>query len=419
MPSTVVQSGTYTLELDTGFQVDAFVLDDSLKGVLDNTDYVLDGTTQFADITQYATNISYKRGRQKIDDQFGSGTMQFVMRDETGILGPYDTSSPYYDPANNKPGLAPMRQVRLKRGTQSLFTGIVATYDYNFEMAGPNLVTVYCADEFYRIAQTNLDAQSVSAETSGERIGTILALPEVDFSGTTNINIGTVDLGHSSHYNIPVGTNTLQYLNQINQAEQGRIFVANNGTVTFQPRIGNTLSSPGITFKDDGTAAAYDQLRVAFDGDGVINRSYIQGLNGNNATDSDATSIATYYIQNMSITNSLLHEQAEIDELAAYLLRPDPQPKYTDISTSFALLTNAERTAAAAADIGDTISITKMIPGLGSDLNSELSIEGIEGSIDFATGHRITYYTSVTTIVYNLILDDPVYGQLDGSNVLG
>ena len=65
MPEQVVQSGTYTLELDTGFQIDAFVLNDATKGVLNNTSYVLDGTTQFADITEYVTSINYKRGRER------------------------------------------------------------------------------------------------------------------------------------------------------------------------------------------------------------------------------------------------------------------------------------------------------------------------------------------------------------------
>jgi hypothetical protein len=93
--------------------------------------------TNFADITEFVYDVSYKRGRQKVDDQFGAGTMQFTMRDETGILGPYDTSSPYYDPANSEPGLAPLRRVRLKRDSTELFTGVVTGYDYKFEMAGP------------------------------------------------------------------------------------------------------------------------------------------------------------------------------------------------------------------------------------------------------------------------------------------
>jgi hypothetical protein len=82
------------------------------------------------------------------------------------------------------------------------------------------------------------------------------------------------------------------------------------------------------------------------------------------------------------------------------------------------LLDDTERADAVVVDVGDTITVTKDITGLSS-LTSELSIEGIEGIINFATGHRITYYTAPTTVVFQLILDDSVYGQMDSTNVLG
>ena len=49
--TAVVGAGNYSLEIDTGFIQDAFLLDDAVAGVLDNTQYVLDGTTNFADVT--------------------------------------------------------------------------------------------------------------------------------------------------------------------------------------------------------------------------------------------------------------------------------------------------------------------------------------------------------------------------------
>ena len=417
--AAVVQAGNYLLELDTGFLQDAFTLDDATKGVLDNTEYVLDGTTQFADITDFTTNVQYNRGRKKSDYQFGAGTMSFTMRDETGILGPYDTSSPYYDPANNQPGLAPMRRIRLSRNSVYLFVGVVTSYAYEFAMAGPNTVNVQCADDFYLLAQTNLDELNVTAQTPGPRIATVLALPEVDYTGTTSLATGTVNLGHAAAYTVPAGTNTLQYLTQINQAEQGRLFMSADGVVTFQERIGNTLSGPTVSFNDDGTGVKYIDIEVEFDADNVVNRSVVTGLNGTTDIDSDAGSIAEYFTQNVSITNSLLHEVTEIADLATYLLEPDPEPRFTSVTAFFANMTNAQRTAAAAADIGDTISIEKEIPGLGSPIAAEYSIEGLTGAIDFKRGHTITYYTAPTTIVYELILDNAIYGVLDAQNVLG
>ena len=151
----------------------------------------------------------------------------------------------------------------------------------------------------------------------------------------------------------------------------------------------------------------------------MVNRAYVEALDGKTATDSDPASIATYFTQSKSITNSLLHIQGEVDDLAAYLLEPDPEPRYTSVTTWFGSLTSTQRDDVAIIDIGDTISIEKTIPGLGTQLGEELAIEGISGVIDFNRGHTVTFYTSPTTIVYQLILDDAVYGQLDALNVLG
>jgi hypothetical protein len=415
--ASVVQSGDYLLELDTGFDVGSFRLDDPVKGLLDNTTYLLGPTTQFADITEFVTAIKYKRGRQKPDDQFGAGTMTFVMRDETGILGPYDTSSPYYDPDNNQPGLAPMRRVRLSRESEYLFQGTVTAFDYAFELAGPNIVTVQCADDFYKLAQAYLDQWNVGVESTSQRLTSLLALPEVDYTSTTSIATSGIQLGHDSAYTVPAGTNALQYIGQIQEAEQGRIFMSRDGTLTFQTRIGTTLSAPVITFDDNG-GSNYDGLTVEFDADNVVNRAQVINLDGTDATADDLASQAKYFIQAKSITQSLL-ENSELQDLADYLLVAEPEPRFTAVRTKFALLTNTERDDVAMVDIGDTIAVTKDIPGLGSAVSEELSVEGIEADIDYLGGHRVTFYTSPTTIVYQLILDDPTYGVLDAENVLG
>jgi len=429
MPGTaVVDSGNYDLQIATGFQVDAFVLDDTLKGVLNNTEYVLDGTTEFADVMDSTISINVRRGRRDVGDQFSAGTMTFTIQDVDGIFNPFDQNSPYYDTAESKPGLAPLRAVRLIRYSstnvpESIFSGFVVNFDYNFALGGLDTVTVYCADQFYLLAQTYLAALNPSAETSGERIETVLDLPEVDFpAGSRNIATGTVNLGHDSAYNVPAGTNVLQYITQINEtAEFGRVFMSRAGVITFQDRIGNTLSAPVAEFKDDGTGYKFDGVGISFEADSVINRSVLTALDGKTATATDAGSIATYFIQTSSITNSLLHVQGEIDTAASYLLNPEPEPRYTSVATKYLMLTTAQKDTLATVDIGDTISIEKTFPsGAGTtQLAQELSVEGIEHRLDFSTGHSIVYSTAPTTIVYELILDNAVYGTIDTTNVLG
>ena len=423
MATPVVASGDYLVEVDTGFDFGSFVLDDALKGVLDNTTYTLGPNITYADITPFVKRVSYKRGRQRNTDQFGAGTMQVLIDDELagGALSPYDQGSPYYDPSNNQPGIAPLRAIRLSRDGEYLFQGVITDFTYQFDMGGDNTVLLNCADGFYKLAQATLDALNVSPETSGERIETILDLPEVDlFSGAErNVDIGTVNLGHDNAYNIELGTNALAYIQQINQtAEFGRVFMARDGVFTFQPRVGVTLSSPIITFDDTGGGAKYNDLEIAFDASHVVNRATVEGLNNNAATSNDLASQATYFVQAVDIGNSLLHDQSEINAAAAYLIVGTPQPRFTSVQTYLPALTSLQRDTIATIDIGDTITIAKQVTGVGT-ISEELSVEGIEGRIDFDTGHTIRFYTSETTIVYNLILDDAIYGVLNAANVLG
>ena len=424
----VVESGNYDLQIETGFIVNSFTLDNVTSGVLDNTFFVLDGNTEYADVLADCTNVMVRRGRRDVGDQFSAGTMTFTIRDVDGIFNPFDNESPYYDTPQSKPGLAPMRKVQLIRydlngDPEYLFSGYVVNYDYNFALGGLDTVTVYCADQFYLLAQTYMNELNVTAETSGERIETVLDLPEVDFPALQrNIATGTVNLGHAAAYTVPAGTNVLQYITQINEtAEFGRVFMSRDGNITFQNRIGTTLSASVADFHDDGTEIKYDGLGISFEANEVINRSVVTGLNNNTATASNAGSIATYFIQTNSILNSLLHEQASIDTAASYLLNPQPEPRFTSVETKFLMLTDAQKDTLATVEIGDTIAIEKTFQsGAGTtELAQDLSVEGIEHYLDFATGHRVLYSTAPTVIVYELILDNTTYGTLDQFNVLG
>jgi hypothetical protein len=153
----------------------------------------------------------------------------------------------------------------------------------------------------------------------------------------------------------------------------------------------------------------------------VVNRAVVTGLDGKTATATDAGSIATYFIQTTSITNSLLHEQTSIDDAADYLLKPRAR-------TALHVRGN---------QVPDADHSPKRHPGnrghwrhdqrrkdvcqryRHNPVGARAVVEGIEHYLDFSTGHRVLYSTAPTTIVYELILDDAIYGVLDALNVLG
>ena len=419
MSTSVVQSGNYELFIDTGFQIDAFVLDDATKGVLNNTTYVLDGTTEFAPMLEYSTNVNIKRGRRDVGDQFSAGTMSFNLNDDLagGTLNPLYSSSPYVDPAGQFT-LAPLRRVSFGRynsvGTFiALFVGQIVSYDYNYELGGTNTVSVYCADDFYLLAQTALAEFNVSEQLSSARLAAVLDKPEVAYPALSrDIETGTQTLGGAAAYTVAEGTNVKAYIDQIQQAEQGRIFMARTGVLTSQPRIGNTLSGSVADFHDDGTNIPYNSLGIIYNADLIVNRASIQHLGASSPeVANDLVSQAKYLIQNVSITNSLLHNDAAAQALADYLLVGEPEATFNAVQTDYLMLTTAQREALALVDIGDTITITNTITG--GEVAQELAVEGVEISVNLNNGHRVTFYTSSTVIVYEFILNDPIYGKLD------
>jgi hypothetical protein len=419
MATSVVASGDYELFIDTGFMLNAFTLDSATRGLLNGTEYVLDGLTEFAPMMEYSKGISVNRGRREIGDQFSAGTMTFTLDDTLagGILNPLYTSSPFVDPAGQFT-LAPLRRVSFGRYDSTntyvpLFVGQIVNYDYQYELGGNNTVTVYCADDFYLLAQTVMNEFNVSEELSSVRLTAVLDLPEVAYPALSrDISTGTQTLGGASAYTIPNGTNVKAYIDQIQAAEQGRIFMSRSGVLNSDPRLGNTLSGSVADFHDDGTQTPYNNLAITYNADQIVNRASVQRLGATSPeVADDLASQAKYLIQTVSIGDSLLHNDAAAATLASYLLVGEPDATFTGVQTDYLMLTTAQRENLALIDIGDTITITNTIAG--GEVAQELSVEGIEHRLDFVTGHRVTYYTAPTVIVYEFVLNDPIYGKLD------
>jgi hypothetical protein len=420
MSASVIQSGEYLLEIDTGWDSSSFTLDSSVKGILDNTIYKLGPTTDFADVTDGVLDVSITRGRRDIGDQFVPGIMSFTLNDQLadGAFNPFNTDSPTYDPANNEPGIAPMRRVRFYRYNslgvaQSLFQGFIVTYDYQFNLDGNDLVAVQAIDDQYLLSQAFLDEWNVTEQVASARVIELLALPEVDaFQGVGQQSIETsaVTLGGAAAYTVPSGSNAQGYLNDIMAAEQGRAFVDRSGCFVFQKRIGATLAGASVDFGDnDPSHYPYDSVSINFGADKVINRASVThlGATGPETVD-DLASQSKYFIQAIAYTESLVHNDTAALALATYLIQGEPSATLTSVNTGFQMLSSSERDNVAILEIGDTISVEKTITTTAtttSVIAQESFIEGIEHRISFSQPHQVTIYTSPTTVYQLFVLD--------------
>jgi hypothetical protein len=239
-------------------------------------------------------------------------------------------------------------------------------------------------------------------------VSEVLAYPEVNYTGTTDITASPVAI--LGAYSITNGTPVMDYLAQISNAEQGRIFISREGVLTFQERISASFSNPSILF-GDATDTPYNALTIEYDASNVVNRASITIQGGITQVATDAASQTAYFIQSVEQTESLLSTDAQALTLADYLLVADPSPRYISIGTWFGSLSEPQRDALATAEIGDLIEITKT-ESFGA-VTQELYIEGIEHTITFDYGMTSKLFTSPTTLVYEFILDDAIYGILD------
>ena len=420
MTAAVIDSGNYKLEIDTGWDSSSFVLDSATKGILDDPTYPLGPTTEYADVTNGVLNVHIFRGRRDIGDQFTAGTMSFTLNDQIsyGAFNPFNTDSPTYDPANNQPGIAPMRKVRFYRYNtlnvaESLFQGYIVSYDYQFSLDNNDTVSVGCIDLQYTLSQTELDEWNVHEELSSVRVVNMLALPEVNaFQGVgqQSIETGVATLGGSAAFTVSQGTNVNGYLTNILDAEQGRAFVDRSGVFTFQKRISTTLAGATVEFGDnDPSHTPYDSVSINFGADKVVNRASVTHLGSTSTqTAEDTASQDEYLIQSVSYNESLLHDNAAALTLAEYLLQPQPSAVLTSVSTPFQTLSDSQRDTVAIVEIGDTISIEKTIQTsetTTSVIAQESFVEGVEHTITYASPHRVTFYTTPTTVYQLFILD--------------
>lgn len=242
-----------------------FVLDDPVKGKLNNATYKLAGANVSVDISNITQQISIRRGRTRALDQYEPGTATIVVRDLTGAWNPQNTSSPYY------PNIQIRRPIKITAALDgvgySLFTGLTQSYRYDYDKSNNVAwVTLECSDLLSQFAQLNISSVTGSAagQTTGTRIGLLLdqistTLPTTNRSIDTGSTVMQADTGQTRSVQTAI--------QEIVDTELGAFFVKADGTLRFVDRsntIKESLYQP-VVFSDSGAGVRYLDLRLAFD----------------------------------------------------------------------------------------------------------------------------------------------------------
>jgi hypothetical protein len=402
-----------TYQVLVGFQTTTgfgtpFQLDDAFYGVLDTAGRGTLGGLQYADLTSIVLSVNIRRGRNRQLDQFNAGTAQVVFNNNSRILDPLNTSSIYY------PFVLPRSPIIIYANGTPIYTGFVEDWNLDYQNANQGRMVARCVDAFGTLANQQLNAFTPSAETSGVRVNTVLDRPEVNYQGSRSIGTGSSTLGA---YAVVQDTNVLNYLQQVNTSEQGYLFTAADGSLTFKGRSSVLNPVAGASFTTDGTGISYMSLVNQYGSELLYNYIVGQSAAGAAQTSSDATSIALYQTQNYNLLNLLNSTTTEVAGLTSYLLGKYANPvlRFTGISCELAALTSAQWAIIFAIDLTSIISVQKSFStGTPTTETQTLITSGIEHKI--VPGSHIINFTmeSVDGNQY-LSLDDAIFGTLDNN----
>jgi hypothetical protein len=408
-----------TIQVLVGFQTTTgfgqpFQLNDAVYGLL-NTGTL--GGLAYADLTSLVESVNITRGRSRQLDQFNAGTATVSFNNSSRILDPLNTSSIYY------PYVLPRCPIQILANGIPIYTGLITDWNLEYDIASNgDRMYAACSDAFTVLANTTLVAHTVTTETTSARINTVLDYTEVQYQGTRNIGTGSSTLGasaSSSGFNIADGTNLLTYLQLINTSEQGYLFIAADGTLTFKGRSSVLNPVSGATFSYSGSIP-YQTILSQYGDEILYNYIVTQSPAGVQQITSDATSISLYQSQSLNLTNLLNSTVAEVAGLGNYLLGKYKNPvlRFTNVSTQMAALSDTNQNIALTLDMTSIATVVKnFTTGTPATETQTLIVSGVSHNI--TPGSHIISYTFESTDQNNyFLLNDAIYGTLSTSNLL-
>jgi len=263
MAVSIPNCGTYTVELDYGASTNAFVLDDPIAGVIGSTTYLIEGSTLYVDVTDYVKTVSIKRGREnRYRDSTGQpSTATIILEDRDWYFSLVNTGSPYYNTAKSRLGFELNSNVRVSRNGTYLFVGVISAYNQVVEKPNRSMVTITCSDKLFTLNNIKTPALTAVAEYAGTRIGKVLdEAGQFLKPGERDIATGIAKLGTAP---VDQSTSVLEYLQRVNNSEQGRIFIKANGAFAFDQRLVGEYQAIEATLADTGgTAIPFTQFEI-------------------------------------------------------------------------------------------------------------------------------------------------------------
>jgi hypothetical protein len=413
------------------------------------------------DVTADVRSVSFRRGRSRELDAFTSGSCGIELYNRARQYDPLNVAGPHY--GNIRPRL---RVVVTSDGIAG-FDGFIEDWQFGYELSGQSIASISCIDGLALLSQTALTEYTNTTDAPGDRITAIVNRPEVDYRGPVSFDPGFTIMQADE---VRENTNTLSYLQKIQDTDLGRLFVDGSGVLQYRDRSQGVIEKPRVVFADVNDdyvqqlgllssatlwfdAASPEPLRVDADGlaqtilqDAVLwfdaaspeyvapviafndvqleytsqflySRIQVTRENGVTQVASDAASLAKYGVRTLTRDGLLFNSDADSAAFADFLAGLYGEPAVRVARHTFALhgLSDLHARYIKRLEIGDVVRTIWRPNNTGAAFDVDSIIEGVE--------HRITPDRHEVTLQLTpfsragFILDDPNRGLLDTSEL--
>jgi hypothetical protein len=397
-------------DLAAGGAGDFFTLDDPVKGELDNAPFGLSGDI-LQDVTDDVRSITVRRGRSRELERYQAGAATVNL----------DNKDRKYDPAAGTAvtpfgaSMRPRKAVQITSNGAAVFNGVVDDWDLDYSLGGDHVASVKITDGFVFLAGQEIEPHTATAQTTGARINAILDRAEIAWPpGKRAIDTGsaTVQADAIGGTADPKPVPALPYLQKVDEAEQGALFIGADGSLTFRGRSSLQVLTD-VVFADDGTGIPFTNINAAYGAEELRNRVSVSRLNGGTATAVDAASVLAYGAIDFEIRDSLLADDTQAQSLADAIVARYAEPllRIDDIEVVLNALDGTQQAQVLALELGALVRVLYTPSGIGDAIDQFVRLDSIEHNIT-AEQHRVRLSFSQGEPPA-LVLDSATFGLLD------
>jgi hypothetical protein len=393
-----------------------FTLDDPVKGELDDAPFGLAGDI-LEDVTQDVRTVSIRRGRSRELERYQAGAATVNL----------DNSARKYDPAAGTAvtpygaSMRPRKAVSITAGGAPVFSGVVDDWDLDYSLDGNHISSVKITDAFAFLAQQEIQPHTATAQATGARIEAILDRSEIAWPDSRrDIDTGVATLQADAIGGTaadPKPVNALQYLQKVDTSEQGALFIARDGRLTFRDRSSLQILTD-TKFADDGTGISYVNVAASYGSEELRNRITVTRLGGGTATAEGTASVAAYGAIDYELRDTLLADDTQAQDLADLILARYEEPllRIDAIEVVLDALPDPQVAQVLGLELGALVQVVYTPSSIGDPIDQFVRLDQIEHSID-PTQHRVRLSFSQGEPPA-LVLDSATFGLLD-VNTLG